>query len=101
LMSADITVMVLLSLILASITKREWRSTRVTIQEFYEPWIRSPSQCPGIALSATSAGLLLMGIASGIKPNPFPLSEKVLDLRTALPLLSHCCSSFFNAPGFV
>ena len=30
-MSADITVMDLLSLILASITKREWRSTRVTM----------------------------------------------------------------------
>lgn len=32
-MSADITVMVLLSLIFASITKREWRSTRVMIQQ--------------------------------------------------------------------
>lgn len=51
-----------------------------------------------MALSAASGGLSLIGIASGIDPNPFPLSDDVLDLRTALPLLRHCCSSFFNAP---
>ncbi len=51
-----------------------------------------------MALSATSGGLSLIGIVSGIDPNPFPLSDDVLDLRTVLPLLRHCCSSFFNAP---
>ena len=51
-----------------------------------------------MALSAASGGLSLTGIASGIDPNPFPLSDDVLDLRTALPLLRHYCSSFFNAP---
>jgi hypothetical protein len=54
-----------------------------------------------MALSAASGGLSLIGIVFGIDPNPFPLSDDVLDLRTALPLLRHCCSSFFNAPGFV
>ncbi|CBJ92604.1 hypothetical protein; putative exported protein [Xenorhabdus nematophila ATCC 19061] len=51
-----------------------------------------------MALSATLGGLSLMGIALGIEPNPFPLSDVVLDLRTVLLLLRHCCSSFFNAP---
>jgi len=40
LMSADIIVMVLLSMISASITKREWRSLRVTIRAFFETWLR-------------------------------------------------------------
>lgn len=33
--------------------------------------------------------------ASGIDSNPFPLSDVVLDLRTVLLRLRHCCSSFF------
>jgi len=36
-----------------------------------------------------------MQIASVIKPNPFPFSDDVLDLRTTHPLLRYCCSSFF------
>lgn len=51
-----------------------------------------------MALSAASGGLSLIEIVSRIDPNPFPLSDDVLDLRTTLPLLRHCCSSFFNAP---
>ena len=52
-----------------------------------------------MALSAASGGLSLTGIVLGIDPNPFPLSDDVLDLRTALPLLRHCCSSFLMLPG--
>ena len=47
---------------------------------------------------ALSGGLSLTGIVCGIDLNPFPLSDDVLVLRTTLPLLRHCCSSFFNAP---
>ena len=54
----------------SSITNRVARSTRVPIAEFdaVEPMIRSPSQCPGTARSATSAGRSLMLTMSGIRP---------------------------------
>lgn len=82
-MGADITVMVLLSLILASITKRGKCSARVTITEFLELRVRSPSRRTAIARSLASGGLSLTGIATGVDSNLFPLSNHVLDLRTA------------------
>jgi len=67
----------------------------------FEPWSMSLSQWQGIALFATSGGLALMSIASGIEGNPFPPSDDVLDLRITFPLLRHCCSSLLMFPGFV
>jgi hypothetical protein len=62
---AATTVSVSLFGTLTSAVKREWRSTRVTMWLFFEPLIRSPSQCPGTARSSTSAGRSRIDTAGG------------------------------------
>ena len=49
------------------------RSTRVPIAELFSPTMRSPSQCPGTARSAASAGRSLIMISGLTKPFPRPL----------------------------
>jgi len=54
-----------------------------------------------MALSAVSGGLSLTGIVSGIDPNPFPLSDDVLDLRTCSASKALLQLFFLMLPGFV
>src|SRR5215203_3926603 len=53
-----------------SIVKRVVRSTKVPIAELPTPRMRSPSQCPGTARSAASAGRWLSMISGETKPLP-------------------------------
>ena len=52
----------------SSIVNRVVRSTRVPIADLSSPMIRSPSQCPGTARSATSAGRALIITSSVMNP---------------------------------
>ena len=54
------------------IVNRVMRSTRVPIAELPSPRIRSPSQSPGTARSANSAGRSLIMISGATKDSPFP-----------------------------
>ena len=54
----------------SSIVKRVVRSTSVPIAELPRPRMRSPSQCPGTARSAASAGRWLIMISGETKPLP-------------------------------
>ena len=68
------------------------RSTRVPIADLFSPMIRSPSQCPGTARSAASAGRSLI-ITSGVTnflPRP---RVRARGTRSARPVRRHAVSS--------
>src|SRR5690606_6713709 len=82
LVSARMTVFVSFPSTFTSTVKRDRRSTSVAIWVLPEPDIRSPSQCPGIALSSTSGGRSLIETASIIRPLANPLSFDVVTAET-------------------
>src|SRR4051794_38884002 len=69
----------------SSIAKRVVRSTNVPIAELSRPRMRSPSQCPGTARSAASAGGWLAMISGETKPLP-RLRTRALDTRNTRPV---------------
>ena len=72
------------------------RSTSVpTALRLFSPRIRSPSQCPGTARSATSAGRSLIITIPGSRPR---LSVAVRALRAVRPDLRQRVSSRRNCP---
>ena len=72
-------------------------STRVPIAEALPaPMIRSPSQWPGTARSAASAGRSLISTMSLIRPRRSPALRR--GLRSARPVRRHEASSRRNAP---
>ena len=74
------------------------RSTRVAITERqFDPRIRSPSQWPATARSATSVGRSLIMIMSGIFPEP-PLLMGRLGRLTARPVRKCWCRSARRCP---
>src|SRR6266536_5775883 len=80
-------------------TKRDWRSTRVAIWLLLLPASRSPSQWPGIARSAASAGRSRIETAPRICPWPRLPRRALLGLRTE-PARRRCSSSSrFRAAG--
>ena len=73
------------------------RSTSVPIAEPRSPRIKSPSQCPGTARSAASAGRSLMR-TSGVT-NDLPLPRvRARGTRSARPVRRHWVSSRRSAP---
>lgn len=73
------------------------RSTRVPIADRFNPMIRSPSQCPGTALSATSAGRSLI-MSSGVM-NFLPRAlMRARGTRSARPVRKHALRSRRSAP---
>ena len=77
--------------------KRVFRSTRVPIAERSNPIRRSPSQWPGTARSATSAGLSLMR-ASGVTCAHAVRFNLARGARSARPVRRHRMSSRLSAP---
>ena len=77
--------------------KRVVRSTSVPIAELPAPTIRSPSQCPGTARSATSAGRSLIMISGETKPL-LRLPARALGIRNARPVRKQAVSSRPSAP---
>jgi hypothetical protein len=73
------------------------RSTRVPIAERFSPMIRSPSQCPGTARSAASAGrsLIMISLVMNFLPRP---RVRALGMRSARPVRRHATSSRLSAP---
>lgn len=69
---------------LKSMTKRLEGSTSVPMHVLLVPMMRSPSQCPGTARSATSGGRSLMRTMFGMRPYPF--GRCFLARRAARPL---------------
>jgi hypothetical protein len=72
------------------------RSTSVPIAELPNPMIRSPSQCPGTARSAASAGRWLIITWSLMKL--LPRRDRALGTRSTLPVRRHAVSSRRSAP---
>ena len=72
--------------------KRLVRSTRVPIAELRRPRIKSPSQWPGTARSAASAGRWLIMTSSVTNPLPRPRA-RALGTRSVLPVRRHAVSS--------
>ena len=77
--------------------KRLVRSTSVPIAERSSPMIRSPSQWPGTARSAASAGRWLIITSSVMKPLP-RLPTRARGTRSARPVRRHAVSSRASAP---
>ena len=78
-------------------TNRVDRSTSVPIADLLPaPRIRSPSQCPGTARSAASAGRSLIITMPGIFPRRSPSLRR--GLRSARPVRRHAASSRRSAP---
>jgi len=73
------------------------RSTRVPIADPPKPMMRSPSQCPGTARSATAAGRWLIMISGAMKVLP-RLRVRALGTRRARPLLRQAVRSRRKAP---
>ena len=81
----------------SSIVKRVVRSTSVPIAELPRPRMRSPSQCPGTARSAASAGRWLIMISGETKPLP-RLRTRALGIRNTRPVRKQAVSSRRSAP---
>ena len=73
------------------------RSTRVPIAELFKPTMRSPSQCPGTARSAASAGrsLIMTSGLTNFLPRP---RVRARGTRSARPVRRHAVSSRRSAP---
>ena len=82
----------------SSRVKRVIRSTKVPIAELPRPRMRSPSQWPGTARSAASAGRRLIMISGEMKVLPRP-RVRALGVRSTRPVRS-ACSSRRNAADF-
>jgi hypothetical protein len=81
----------------SSRVKRVVRSTRVPIAELPRPRMRSPSQWPGTARSAASAGRWLIMMLGEMKVLP-RRRVRALGVRSARPLRKQAVSSRRNAP---
>ena len=81
----------------SSMVNRVVRSTRVPIAELFSPMIRSPSQCPGTARSAASAGRSLIMISAVMNFLPRP-RVRARGTRSARPVRRHATSSRLSAP---
>ena len=81
----------------SSRVKRVVRSTKVPIAELSRPRIRSPSQWPGTARSAASAGRWLIMISGEMKVLPRP-RVRALGIRNTRPVRRQAVSSRRNAP---
>ena len=81
----------------SSIVNRVVRSTRVPIAELPSPRMRSPSQCPGTARSAASAGRWAIMISGEIKLLP-RLRVRALGTRNSRPVRKHAVNSRRKAP---
>jgi hypothetical protein len=77
--------------------KRVVRSTSVPMAELSRPRMRSPSQCPGTARSATSAGRSLSMISGVAKCLPVR-AVRARGTRSARPVRSQAVSSRRSAP---
>ena len=73
------------------------RSTRVPIAELFSPTIRSPSQCPGTARSAASAGRSLIMISGVTNFLPRP-RVRARGTRSTRPVRRQAVSSRRSAP---
>src|SRR5215469_6357722 len=81
----------------SSRVKRVIRSTKVPIAELPRPKMRSPSQWPGTARSAASAGRWLIMISGEMKVLPRP-RVRALGIRNTGPVRKQAVSSRRNAP---
>src|SRR6516162_4819805 len=81
----------------SSRVKRVIRSTKVPIAELPRPKMRSPSQWPGTARSAASAGRWLIMISGEMKVLPRP-RVRALGIRNTRPVRKQAVSSRRNAP---
>ena len=81
----------------SSIVKRVVRSTSVPIAELSRPRIRSPSQWPGTARSAASAGrsLIMISGVTNFLPRPW---VRARGTRSARPVRKQATSSRRSAP---
>ena len=81
----------------SSMVNRVVRSTGVPIAELSSPRMRSPSQWPGTARSATSAGRSLIMISGTMKDLPRP-RLRARGTRNARPVRRQAVSSRRRAP---
>ena len=73
------------------------RSTSVPMADLLSPMIKSPSQWPGTARSATSAGRSVIMISAVTKCFPRPFA-RARGTRSARPVRRQATSSRLSAP---